>query len=166
LLAALLLSGCGGTFRGPEGNLTDQVRRYNEAVLWQNVGGAAHFVPSDQRKAFVKNQRDQLATRHVTEYTIREVRPGAKPDDEALVVVESSWYGISDTTLHTEVRYQQWRYRDRQWWMVGELKDDPAEQPDQNGMGSSSNPPPGPPPPGAPPPPPGPESPQPPPPPP
>ncbi len=121
----LALAGCGG-LKGKEDDLPEQVRRFNEAVRWQNYEAAAAFVPIERREAFVDARQKEAANRRLANYAVRRVRQGPLPRGEAIVVVETAWYGLADPTVVNELRYQRWRFDKRRWWMVEETSEDPG----------------------------------------
>lgn len=125
-LALLVLGAgaCGGADTRRD-DLLQAVRSFNEALRWATYESAARWVPADRREAFLAGLRDGVGPRRITEFTIRRLRVEPGPVDRAVAVVEMAWYRLPDTTVHTEVRYQTWRYEGRRWWMTEESTRDP-----------------------------------------
>lgn len=122
LLAALLLSACGG-------NRTDELERmqymYSAAVRWGDFEGAWNLVDPEYREANPMTELEFKRYEQVRISAYRELAARSFPDGTAAREIEIGVINRHNMAERTLRYTEQWRYDEdaRQWWVSGGLPD-------------------------------------------
>ncbi len=117
----LILAACGANnpLKQTE-TLDEQLRAYNEGVLWQRFSSAAVHVPPADRSKWVDEWDERAKDLKITGYDIVKVDyQGAKA---AKVQVKLEWFKDSEGIVHETHAMQTWERRGQLWLIVDEAR--------------------------------------------
>jgi hypothetical protein len=130
LATQVLVSACSGA-QTPQMALKEAVEDYTRSMRWGFVEKAGAHIPDNLRAAWIRQRRIAQSMVTVHEYDIRAVEH-VVGTEKARVIVLAVWSRPSDPVAHNEMLAQEWRYRDRNWWMITQYPvkaDDPGQEP-------------------------------------
>ncbi|MFH1262822.1 MAG: hypothetical protein V1495_05200 [Pseudomonadota bacterium] len=108
--------------------LTDRTDRYNKTVRWGNLAAAGHFISDENRKTLLEKMGREIDRRRVFDFSIADI--AIDPEKrKGSVLVEFSYYGISDQSLsyRQEMQLWQWDSAKKDWFLI-ETRDLPARR--------------------------------------
>ncbi|MBD1400781.1 hypothetical protein [Pelovirga terrestris] len=103
----LLLSGCAALTGGETANLPQIAERFTESMRWKDWYGAAKFVETEQRSAFLEQFREDPDL-FVVDSQIQNIQPGAR-DGAAEVVYLLDYYRLPSSRIERWTWVQQWQ---------------------------------------------------------
>ena len=107
LVSCLLLTGCAALTGSKTTNLPQIADRFTEAMRWKDWHGAAKFVESQQRAAFLEQFREDPDL-HVVESLIQSVHPD-RTDGVVEVVYLLEYYRLPSSRVDRWTWTQEWR---------------------------------------------------------
>ena len=117
ILAALVVSGCGGMQRSED--LLTAVTTYNDGVRWSRFPAAASKLMPAERDAFL-DERDQLADDlRITDYEVIRVRADQSAV-RAVVQIKYTWFLDSRGIVHETHSVQDWERHGKFWMLAAE----------------------------------------------
>lgn len=128
LITAALPACAGGGHMTKGGALKSSVRRHNLAVRWQQWRAASAFVHPAFRTKWMSGRVASAPNIRITDVAVLGIQPG-DDGDTATVIVGVSWHGIDTTRVEQRAWQQQWRYENREWFLVDEKRPDPPPTP-------------------------------------
>jgi hypothetical protein len=116
LLACALFFGCGQT---RVAQLTERTDVYNRSLKWGSLGTAGSLVAESNRRTLVEKIARSVGENPIVDYSVLDlsVEPG---DRKGSALVEFSFYGASDQTLHyrQEMQIWQWDSAKHDWFLL------------------------------------------------
>ena len=119
LLSLLLLtiSGCAGKDRLEL--LTDRADAYNRSIRWSSLTAASNLIIPESRRTLMNILADDMAKRRIVDFSIVDL----SVDDKKMkgsVVVEVSFYNLSDQNLQYRQEVQTWEYlpKEKNWFLT------------------------------------------------
>ncbi len=125
-----LVAACSGV-QTPAMALKEAVEDYTRSMRWGFVEKAGAHIPDNLRAAWIRQRRIAQSMVTIHEYDIRAVEH-VVGTEKARVIVLAVWSRPSDPVTHQEMLAQEWRYRDRNWWMITQYPikaDEPGQAP-------------------------------------
>lgn len=120
LLALLILSAC-----GPDRVelLSDRVELYNRRFRFGMVPGAGAMVDEKVRKSIIEKIVNILNRNQIVDFSILDLGVDEKKRS-ASVIVEYSYYPLSDQTLRQRREIQAWNYNgDQNEWFLASIRE-------------------------------------------
>lgn len=114
LLVLLLVPGCATLSGGETANLPQLADRFTEAMRWKDWHGAARFVDSQQRNAFLEQFKEDPDLQ-VVDSQIRNIQPGT---EEGLVevVYVLEYYRLPSNRIKEWTWTQEWRQQSSRFY--------------------------------------------------
>lgn len=122
LLPPLVLacSACAGGYSNSD-QLQRRVTSYNEAVRWGRYFSASELVTTETRESWLEEHRGWRQDLRIAEY---EVVDSTLNEDSAHVLVQVTWYRMSESVLQTTTLNQTWERRGLSWQLASEEVED------------------------------------------
>lgn len=116
LLLLLLPLACG---KSRVLTLTERADEYNRNVKWGSTAAAGRFLAEANRKTLMERIAKSAAEFPIVDYSVLDlnVEPG---DRKGSALVEFSYYGTSDQTLHYRQEMQVWQWDSSKinWFLI------------------------------------------------
>ncbi len=116
ILGLLVATGCGKTRLSQLGDRSDT---FNRNLRWGSLAAASTFIADETRKTLMEQIARELAQNRIVEYAILDVGMD-KSNRKGSVLVEYSYYGVSDQNLtyRQEMQVWQWNSSKRNWFLL------------------------------------------------
>jgi len=106
--------------------LSERADSYNRALRWSSITAASTLIAEDVRRSVIQDLLQKIGRNRIVDYSIVDL--GVDPEEiKASILVEFSYYGISDQDLKYRQEVQNWAWDSRQRdWFLRESRDLPA----------------------------------------
>lgn len=126
-LLVLLISLTAGCAINRIERLNDRTDTFNRNIRWGSLAAASSFIAEENRKTLLEKLAKDLNENRIVDYSVvdlgldRDKRKGS-------VLVEFSYYGISDQNLRYRKEMQLWQWDSRKMnWFLLEAREIPVK---------------------------------------
>jgi len=118
-LIILLISTLIGCGKNRIGKLTDRTEKFSQSLRWASLKSATVMIAEENRKTVLERLAVQLNRNRIIDFSIIDLGLD-KEKKKGSVLVEYSYIGLSDQTLHYRQELQSWNYntKKRNWFLV------------------------------------------------
>lgn len=125
LFSFLLLLGC---IKSRMSQLSDRTDVFNRSLRWGSMATAAGFIAEENRKTLLEKLARDLGQNRIVDFSVVDLGLD-KEDRKGSVLVEFSYYGVSDQNLRyrQELQLWQWDSKKKDWFLL-EARDLPVRK--------------------------------------
>lgn len=108
--------------------LSDRTEMFNQSLRWASLKTMTPMIAQENRRTLLEKLAQHLNKNRIVDYAILDLGLDKKKK-KGSVLVEFSYYGVSDQTLHYRKELQSWKYNSRKKnWFLVDAKELPTQK--------------------------------------
>ena len=119
VLLLVLLSLCAACGKDRLELLTDRADSYNRSLRWGSLTAAGTLIAPENRRTLISTLSNDMSRRRIVDFSIVDLSVNDKKT-KGTVVVEFSFYNLSDQDLQYRQEMQTWEFDKKQgtWFLA------------------------------------------------
>ena len=118
----ILIFGFLGCAKNRVVTLTERADAYNRGLRWSSLTAITPLIVEENRRSVIERLSKDLGQNRIVDYSIVDLGLDDKKKSGSLIV-EFSFYGISDQDLRYRQELQAWRYdSERKTWFLQDFR--------------------------------------------
>ncbi|MFH1017908.1 MAG: hypothetical protein V1798_06985 [Pseudomonadota bacterium] len=97
--------------------LSERAEAFSRSLRWGSLTAAGVLIADDRRRSLVGQLANELARARVVDYSIVDLNMDPK-EEQGTVVVEYSYYTITDQELLSRQEIESWKFSKGSWFLT------------------------------------------------